>query len=130
MERLFSSPHVLRLARRRKPVTLAVSILAGALAVWAITRASSAALLVAACLLALLLLAGLVYVTLDAAHRLHAQAAARADVERQLAALEESNAALKVARQELTQQKKLAENLLAVARATGQQPILENMLQN
>ena len=45
-------------------------------------------------------------------------------------ALNESVAASRAMRQELTRQKMLAENLLAVARATGQRPVLEATLQN
>jgi GAF domain-containing protein len=57
-------------------------------------------------------------------------AESNAELARTNATLNESVAALRAARQELARQKMLAENLLTVARATGQRPALEATLQN
>ncbi len=124
------SPGLLRLAQHRHLAALGVLVLSGALAAWAIIQTLPMPLAIIAWLLAPLLLAALVYQMLNSVHQCSLQANALAEMERQLVTLEESNTALKTARQKVAQQKMLAENLLAVARATTQQPILETMLQN
>ncbi len=129
MEKLLTGSHLVRMARHKRPIALAVLLVFGGLAVWAILQTPSTLTAIAWGGMAVLP-AALVYLMLDAAQRLHAQAADRAEMKRHLDTLAESNAALKAARQELAQQKALAENLLAVARAVNQQPILESMLQN
>jgi GAF domain-containing protein len=117
------------LARYRPAAAIGVFVLTGGLAVWAALQ-TNLPLTFAAWALAPILLAALVYIQLGAVAQAQLYEQTQAENERKLAALVESNTSLKAARQELAQQKMLAENLLAVARATGQQPVLEGTLQN
>ena len=77
-----------------------------------------------------LAIAWLTYQLLGMASRTKKLAESKAELERTNATLNESVAALRAVRQDLGRQKMLAENLLTVARATGQRPVLEATLQN
>ena len=76
------------------------------------------------------LVAGLIRQALSQMMLNQTQSRVNAELEQTNAALNESVAASRAMRQEMARQKMLAENLLAVARATGQRPVLEATLQN
>jgi len=76
------------------------------------------------------LTAGLVHQCLRLAAIAQRLVESNAELARTNATLSEGVAASRAMRQEMARQKMLAKNLLAVARATGQRPVLEATLQN
>lgn len=122
------SPWLGRFAARRAISAVVVGILCASLGAWLSMQASPIALVWAFALA--LIVAWLVYQLLGLASRAKKLAESKAELERTNATLNESVAMLRTVRQDLGRQKMLAENLLTVARATGQRPILEATLQN
>jgi GAF domain-containing protein len=122
------SPWLVGFVKRRGIVAVVLGAILIAISAWLVMHSSPLAL---AWTLALaFLIAWLVYQLLDLAGRAIKLAESKAELERANATLNESVAALRTVRQDLTRQKMLAENLLTVARATGQRPVLEATLEN
>lgn len=117
---------------QRVIVTAVASILCAALGAW--LWASSGALTNpvgwAGIIVTTALITWLTYQLLSAAAHVHKLAESNQELARTNATLNESIAALRTSKQDLARQKMLAENLLTVARATGQRPILEATLEN
>jgi GAF domain-containing protein len=132
MERQPFPPWLERLAERPRVVTAAVGILCAALGVWLWASPSALTHLIglAGVVAATAIITWLTYQLLGAAARAKQLAELSAELTRANATLTESLAALRASRQDLARQKMLAENLLTVARATGQRPVLEVTLQN
>jgi len=122
------SPWLVGFVKRRGIVAVVLGVILIAISAWLVMHSSPLAL---AWTLALaFLIAWLVYQLLGLASRAIKLAKSKAELERANATLNESVAALRTVRQDLTRQKMLAENLLTVARATGQRPVLEATLEN
>lgn len=117
-----------RFAARRAILAVVVGIICAALGAWLVMQSSPIALVWALALA--LLIVWLVYQLLGLASRAKKLSESKAELERTNATLNESVAALRTVRQDLARQKMLSENLLTVARATGQRPVLEATLQN
>jgi len=127
MKKLSSSPWLERLAARRVVVAIAVGAVCALLGVpraWGDPPGLLLALAAAA------VITGLTYQCLGLTGRVRKLMASNVELARTNATLNESVAASRAARQDLARQKMLAESLLAVARATGQRPVLEATLQN
>ena len=122
------SPWVGRFVKRRVIVAGVLGVIFVAIGAWLSRQASPMAL--AWVVTSALAIAWLTYQLLGMASRTKKLAESKAELERTNASLNESVATLRTARQDLGRQKMLAENLLTVARATGQRPVLEATLQN
>jgi GAF domain-containing protein len=114
--------------KQRVIIAIVFGVICMAIGAWLAMQASSFAL--AWVVASALALAWFAYQLLSAADRAQQMAESKAELERANATLNESVAALRTVRQDLGRQKMLAENLLTVARATGQRPVLEATLQN
>ena len=108
--------------------TAAVGVVCAAAGAWMVTQGSPLALVWVG--VSIVIIAWLTYQLLGQVSYTRNLAESKGELERTNATLNESVAALRTARQDLARQKMLAENLLTVARAIGQRPILEATLQN
>ena len=122
------SPWVGRFVKRRVIVAGVLGVIFVAIGAWLSRQASPMAL--AWVVTSALAIAWLTYQLLGMASRMKKLVESKAELERTNTSLNESVATLRTARQDLGRQKMLAENLLTVARATGQRPVLEATLQN
>ena len=128
MEKQPFPPWLEKLADQRVMVTAAVSVVCAAVGAWMVMQGSPIAFVWVG--VSIVIIAWLTHQLSEYVSYTRRLAESKAELERTNATLNESVAALRTVRQDLARQKMLAENLLTVARATGQRPVLEATLQN